>query len=227
MSGFFYKPTKKDMDELDNKLKLQSEKLKENKRRLKEKMDFKERTGLKGPELKKAFEEYWNNGNPKDEFDALMNAYEYDRNPTFTTEKGLGKKIKNKKYKEKEGNIMNLDEFLKFVEEDRAGKLIEKLKKENSLKSKDKNLAYKIIEEDIKNYGYLFKPKKEPKTYKEGEIMNIRSELVKKNNKYSIDTELNINNDIDDKVKRALIKSIIEELNKKFDDYKFFYQKKN
>ena len=39
--------------------------------------------------------------------------------------------------------------------------------------------------------------------------------------------ELNINNDIDDKVKRALIKSIIEELNKNFDGYEFFYEKKN
>jgi hypothetical protein len=64
-------------------------------------------------------------------------------------------------------------------------------------------------------------------TYKEGNMMKGSSELKKKNNKYYIDTEFNINNDIDDKVKRALIKSIIEELNKNFDDYEFFYQKKN
>jgi hypothetical protein len=65
------------------------------------------------------------------------------------------------------------------------------------------------------------------KTYEEGTIMKGRSDLKKKGSKYEIETEININNDINDKVKRALIKSIIEELNKNFDDYEFFYQKKN
>jgi hypothetical protein len=58
--------------------------------------------------------------------------------------------------------------------------------------------------------------------------MKCRSDLKKlKNGKMCIKTEININNDIDDKVKRALLKSIIEELNKNFDGYEFFYQKKN
>jgi hypothetical protein len=83
----------------------------------------------------------------------------------------------------------------------------------------------------------MFENEKNPKlgTYlknqkykeKEGNIVIFKSELVNKNNKYSVDTELNINIDMNDKVKRALIKSIIEELNKNFDEYDFFYQKKN
>jgi hypothetical protein len=68
---------------------------------------------------------------------------------------------------------------------------------------------------------------KKSKTYEEGTIMKGHYELKKKGDKYSVDMELNINNDIDDKVKRALIKSIIEELNKNFDEYEFFYEKKN
>jgi hypothetical protein len=65
----------------------------------------------------------------------------------------------------------------------------------------------------------IVKSKKEPKEYKEGNIMKGRTDLVKMGNKYSVDTELNVNNNMNDKVKRALIKSMIEELNKKFDDY--------
>ncbi len=64
-------------------------------------------------------------------------------------------------------------------------------------------------------------------TYKEGNMMKGSSELKKKNNKYYIETEININNDMNDKIKRAFVKSIIEELNKKIDGYDFFYQKKN
>lgn len=71
------------------------------------------------------------------------------------------------------------------------------------------------------------KTKKSKTEYKEGEIMKARSELIKKGDKYSVDIELNIKKGLDPKVKRALIKSIIEELNRNFDDYKFFYQKKN
>jgi hypothetical protein len=118
---------------------------------------------------------------------------------------------------------MNLDELLKVINDDKADKLIEKLKKENSNKSKSKvskNKAFEVIEEDLKNYGYLFKSKKEPKTYKESNIMKGRSDLKKKGNKYEVETELNIKNDLDSKVKRALKKSIIDETNKKIKGFK-------
>jgi hypothetical protein len=69
----------------------------------------------------------------------------------------------------------------------------------------------------------------EPKTkeYKEGNIMKAHSKLKKKGDKYSVDIELNIKKSLEQKVKRALIKSIIEELNRNFNDYEFFYKKKN
>lgn len=35
--------------------------------------------------------------------------------------------------------------------------------------------------------------------------MKGRTDLVKRDNKYSVDTELNVNNNMNDKVKRALI----------------------
>lgn len=59
-------------------------------------------------------------------------------------------------------------------------------------------------------------------------LMNCKSELVKKpNGKYTVDTEINIKKDLEPKVKRALIKSIIGELNNVFDDCEFFYKEKN
>jgi hypothetical protein len=59
--------------------------------------------------------------------------------------------------------------------------------------------------------------------YKEGNILKCKSELkLNSNNKYEVETKININDNIDDKIKRALIKSIIEELNKIFDDNIFY-----
>jgi hypothetical protein len=64
--SIIYKPSKKDIDELNEKFKKGRDELIESKKKLDVLKDFKERTGLKGQELKKAFEEYWNNGNPKE-----------------------------------------------------------------------------------------------------------------------------------------------------------------
>jgi hypothetical protein len=172
--SIFYKPSKKDIDELYEKFRKGRDALIESAKKLEALKDFKERTGLKGQELKKAFEEFYNKGNPKDEIDNYIQT------------------------RDKE-NIMDG-------------------KHSDMLKLLERSRAYKASQ--IK----LFK---EPKTYKEENIMNCLSDLKKKGNKYSVNTEFNINNDIDDKVKRALIKSIIEELNKNFDEYEFFYQKKN
>jgi hypothetical protein len=69
---------------------------------------------------------------------------------------------------------------------------------------------------------------KKSKEYKESNIMKGRSDLKKKSNgKYEVETELNIKEGLEPKVKIAFVKSIIEELNKNFNDYEFFYQKKN
>ena len=62
--------------------------------------------------------------------------------------------------------------------------------------------------------------------YEELNILKCKSELkLNSNNKYKVETKINIENNIDDKIKRALIKSLIEELNKKFDDYIFISSK--
>jgi hypothetical protein len=95
------------------------------------------------------------------------------------------------------------------------------------------NKDYKLFintkkKKDLKGYEKNFGNKKTIKTYKESNLMKGRYDLKKnKSGKYSVDTEMNIKKDLEPKVKRALIKSIIEELNKNFDCYEFFYQKKN
>jgi hypothetical protein len=81
---------------------------------------------------------------------------------------------------------------------------------------------------DPKGYEKTFGEKKISKKYKEINLIKGRSDLKKnKNGKYSVDTEMNFKEGLEPKVKRALINSIIEELNKNFDCYEFFYQKKN
>ena len=45
-----------------------------------------------------------------------------------------------------------------------------------------------------------------------GTIMKGKSDLVKKNNKYSVDTELDIKEGLQPKIKRALKKSVVKEL---------------
>ena len=189
MSGFFYKPSKKDIDELDNEIKKGIEELKANKIKLSENKirleaidKFKAKTGLKGQELKKAFEEYWNNGNPKEI---------KEEKP----KKGRPKKKSEEEQAEERAFLANKAEMKQYL---------------SSLVYSDK------IDKEMKN------------KILEGNLMKGRSDLKKnKNGKMCIETEININNDIDDKVKRALLKSIIEELNKNFDKYEFFYEKKN
>lgn len=58
------------------------------------------------------------------------------------------------------------------------------------------------------------KPKKEKKTYKESNIMKARSDLKKKGDKYTVDTEMNVRKGLDKKVKSALKKSVISQLDK-------------
>ncbi len=53
-----------------------------------------------------------------------------------------------------------------------------------------------------------------------GTIMKGKSDLIKKGDKYSVDTEMNIKEGLEPKVKRALKKSIIDETNKKIKGYK-------
>jgi hypothetical protein len=103
----------------------------------------------------------------KYEFEALINAYEYDKNPSFPTYHRLN-----------------------------------------------------------------FKPKK-IKVYKEENILECKSKLkINSNNKYEVETIINVNNDINNKIKRALVNSIINRLNqnnvlnKNFGDYAFVYENK-
>lgn len=106
--------------------------------------------------------------------------------------------------------------------------LIKNMKKTNSntssLTKEQKEKKRKSDEEELdklyKSSMSKNKSKKETKKYKEEEIMKGSSELKKKGNKYTVDTELNIKEGLEPKVKRALKKSIIDETNKKIKNYK-------
>jgi hypothetical protein len=89
--------------------------------------------------------------------------------------------------------------------------------------SKSNIIKFKTIEEG----GWVGGEIKKNVEYKEGNIMKACSDLKNKDDKYEVETELNIKEGLDSKVKRALIKSIINELNNNFNDYEFFYEKKN
>jgi len=87
-------------------------------------------------------------------------------------------------------------------------------------KEQDDEIALLMKELEEKNKSYI-PSKKEPKTYKESNIMKGRSDLKKKSNgKYEVETELNIKEGLEPKVKRALKKSIIDETNKKIKGFK-------
>jgi hypothetical protein len=62
---------------------------------------------------------------------------------------------------------------------------------------------------------------KSSKTYKEGNIMKGRSDLIKKGDKYEVETELKIKKGLEPKVKKALKKSVIEELDKRMEGGRF------
>jgi hypothetical protein len=63
---------------------------------------------------------------------------------------------------------------------------------------------------------FLKKHVKKSKTYEEGNIMKGRSDLKKKGDKYEVETELNVRKGLEPKVKRALKKSVNEELERGF-----------
>jgi len=58
-------------------------------------------------------------------------------------------------------------------------------------------------------------------------IMKARSDITYENGKYKIDTKMNVNKKINAKEKRALIDSIVKQLNNLFDDYEFVFNEKN
>jgi hypothetical protein len=113
------------------------------------------------------------------------------------------------------------DKFLKLYE-DELKAIIEKKEEpiKRTIKEKDepkKKLSqYKALENGNMRTEY-----------KEENIMKGRSDLKKKGEKYEVETELNVRKGLEPKVKLALMKSIITELNNNFDDYEFFYKKKN
>ncbi len=64
------------------------------------------------------------------------------------------------------------------------------------------------------------KNKKPKRQYKESNIMKARSDLKKKGDKYTVDTEMNVKEGLDGKTKRALKKSIEDEVKKKIKGFK-------
>ena len=90
-----------------------------------------------------------------------------------------------------------------------------KFKERTGLKGQELKKAFDEYWNDEKPKTIPIKTPKQPKTYKEQNIMKGRSDLKKKGDKYTIDTILNVKKGLDDKVKRALKKSVIEELDKR------------
>lgn len=115
---------------------------------------------------------------------------------------GLMELIKNKDVK----NIKKYIDGLKSetIYNDKVEKAIDKESKKNYEKQRSKSPT--SITEDFE------KPKK---TYKEKSLMKAKSELKKKGDSYTVDTEMNVRKGLDDKVKKALKKSVVEELDKK------------
>jgi hypothetical protein len=97
-------------------------------------------------------------------------------------------------------NIKEDKEIKKRIEERR--KRIDERLRQRALRSPSPT----SITEDFE------KPKK---TYKEKSLMKAKSELKKKGDSYTVDTEMNVRKGLDAKVKRALKKSVVEELDKK------------
>ena len=88
-------------------------------------------------------------------------------------------------------------------------------------------MAQRKAHEELKRKQQEERSKKEPIGRKLGVIIKASSELEKDGGKYVVDTTMNIKTGLDAKTKRDLIKSIIITLNDNFDDYEFFYKKKN
>ena len=86
-------------------------------------------------------------------------------------------------------------------------------------------------EEEIKPVKKIVKPKtsREKAITKKGysNVLKARSDMFYEDDKPKIKTELKLRKGLKEKENNELIKSIIEELNKNFDDYDFFYKKKN
>ena len=59
------------------------------------------------------------------------------------------------------------------------------------------------------------KPVKKKKTYKQGNLMKARTDLKKSGDKYAVETVMNVKKGLEPKVKKALKKSVVEELDKK------------
>jgi len=86
-------------------------------------------------------------------------------------------------------------------------------------KFKEKGWEHKIPKDKLEYYNKLKNMKnKLNKEYKESNIMKARSDLKKnKDGKYSVDTEMNIKKGLEPKVKKALKKSVILELDKEIE----------
>lgn len=115
---------------------------------------------------------------------------------------GLMELIKNKDVK----NIKKYIDGLKSetIYNDKVEKAIDSESKKNYKKQRSQSPT--SITEDLE---------KAKKTYKEKSLMKAKSELKKKGDSYTVDTEMNVRKGLDAKVKRALKKSVVEELDKK------------
>ena len=120
------------------------------------------------------------------------------------------------------------DELYDAIESER--RTYETFDKKNLLNTFIKNSSESDFFNKFKDYiipSSELKTSKPKKEYKEEKIMKASSELKKKGSKYIVDTEMKVKEELDGKTKRALIKSLIIELNKNFNEYNFFYNKKN
>ena len=131
----------------------------------------------------------------------------------------IDKEMKNKILEGIESNKINslndIDKLISPKKEAKPKKI--NIKKGNKEKKAD---TMKIEEENKKaekEYKKLSKESKRLKPFKDvGEIMKGKSDLVNNKGKLSVDTSLNIKKGLDEKIKRALKKSINAELERFF-----------
>lgn len=146
-----------------------------------------------------------------------LDLYYYQRGmPTEFDYNKARKEREQKEKKEKE----DYERYLKGVSVPKLDFEEPKPKPKTKISMKKLNKMDEDIENENKRISNLHKTLKKEnidisRSSKVGNIMKARSDLKKKGDKYTIDTEMNIKKGLDKKIKSALKKSIVTELDTK------------
>jgi len=140
----------------------------------------------------------------------------YTTNMSKATKDKVLEHIKKQKYSMKEFENIARELHNSKKDENKKGLLIRKqTAKEIEEMNKPKLNIDAFIKDKQKEIDEGLNKRKSKPTHKTGNIMKARSDLKKKGDKYTVDTEMNIKKGLDGKIKKALKKSIETELNKK------------